>query len=82
MGFIKKLFGKKSPPPQNDARGAHFAFVLLDEARLPSAEAIARSYSVFDPAGESVRESDSKNEKTCSGQDSASLVKTMGDSAC
>lgn len=48
MGFLNRIFGKKTRPPK-DEEPLDLAFVLLSKARLPSAKAVVRCYREFEP---------------------------------
>ena len=68
MGFLGRLFGKKKESSPKEENSFNLAFVLLSEARLPSAEDIINNFSAFCQPDESIHEDFGAGEKSSSEQ--------------
>jgi hypothetical protein len=64
MGILNRLFGKReSESEKNEQSSTKLAFVLLSEAQLPEAEAVALAFREFAAPGEELREEATDSEE-------------------
>ena len=57
MGFLNRIFGKSEAESEEEQdTSMNLAFILLSEARLPDAEAVAAAFREFAAAGEELSE--------------------------
>jgi hypothetical protein len=68
MGILNRLFGTSDSAEYKEEASINLAFVLLSEAQLPDAEAVALAFRDFAAAGEEIREEADHSEDIASDQ--------------